>query len=156
MPNMASTPSAFKHSMMASTARMGKPRRILAVSRQSLLGPFLVGTAVVADLLVKRHDMSAFVALAVGLVALVATRKRSDRPENWQEEADREPEPERAALPAADEGRRQAAEEADDDESQAVHDVGLPIGRGWPRRPRRSRSPRRSPSPVRPQSRSRS
>src|SRR4051794_25469671 len=122
MPNMASTPSAFKHSMMASTARMAESSEILAVGRQDLVRPFLVRTAVVADLLVKGHDMSALVALAVRLRVFVAPRERGDGPEDRQEEADREPQPERAALPATDEGRGQAAEEADDDEPEALHD----------------------------------
>src|SRR4051794_35083379 len=123
MPNMASTPSAFKHSMMASTARMTSPAAILASRRMHLLclggvhflGPFQIGSAAVADLLVKRHDMPALFALAEDLVVLVAPQQGRDRPEQRDHRADREPEQERAALVAADDARAQAAEEADDD-----------------------------------------
>src|SRR5215208_7029328 len=94
---------------------------MLAVGCQNLLWPFLVCPAVVADLLVKRHYMPALVALAVDLFVLVAPGQRGDRPQDRQEEADREPQPERAALPTADEGRGQSAEEADDDEAHAGH-----------------------------------
>src|SRR4051812_47163279 len=65
--------------------------------------------------------MSALVTFAVDLVVLEAPGQRGDGPENRQEEADREPQQERAALPAADECRRQPTEEADDNEAHAIH-----------------------------------
>src|SRR3954447_19237917 len=116
---MASTPSAFRHSIIASTAR---------IERDSSFGPFLVGTAAIANLLVQRHHMTALVALAVGLVVLEAPEQRGGRPQERQDRPDEEPEHERAALPAADDRGGEAAEKADDEE---LH--GSVRGRGWPR-----------------------
>src|SRR3954454_841965 len=127
MPNMASTPSALRHSMIASTAliyvRVG--RQILASRRGHLLGPFLVSTASVADLLIERHHVSALVAVAIDLVALVAPQQCSDVPDDRNHEADREPEHERAALVAPGQTRAEAAAQADEDVTETRHGADL-------------------------------
>src|SRR3954447_344215 len=112
MPNMASTPSAFKHSMMASTARIKSPAAMLASRRGHLLGPFLVRPTVVADLLIQRDHVTALVAFTEHFLVLVAPEQRRDGAEDRQHEADREPEHERTALVATDKACGQAAAEA--------------------------------------------
>src|SRR3954447_4151169 len=99
--------------MIASLER--DPRRILAVGGRDLLGPFLIRPASVAHLLVKGHDMSALRALAIDLLVLEAPEQRGDGAEHRDDRPDREPEQERAALPAADQAGRKAAEEANDE-----------------------------------------
>src|SRR5436190_16077032 len=88
--------------------------RLLGRLGFELLRPLLIRAAAVADLLVKRHDMSALVALAEDLVVLEAPEQRRDRAEDRDHEPDGEPQQERAALVAADEARGQPATEADE------------------------------------------
>src|SRR3954447_23923267 len=126
MPNMASTPSAFKHSMIASTARIVRPRPMLASRGGHLLGPFLVRTAAVADLLVERDHVTTFVTFPKDFLVLVAPQQCSERSEDRQHESDREPEQERAALVATYEPCGQATAEADEDIGHPVHS-GLPL-----------------------------
>src|SRR5438874_3328751 len=106
MPNTVSTPSALRHSMMASTALTGhnllsgwgKGKSSLAGAYEQSLGESLIGPAAAADLVGDRHDPSALVALPARLVALVAVEEGGERAEHRQHRADEEPDDERAAL----------------------------------------------------------
>src|SRR3954464_11200295 len=101
MPNTVSTPSALRHSMMASTAltghnllpgdsRVGKPS--LAGLYEQPLGQSLVGPAAFAHLIGDRHDPPTFVALPARLVALEAVEDRRQRSELGQHGTNQEPE----------------------------------------------------------------
>src|SRR4051794_38230992 len=124
MPNTVSTPSALRHSMMASTAltwhnllpgasRVGKPS--LAGLCQQSLGQFLIRPTAPTDLIGDRHDPPTFVALPPRLVALEAVEDRRQRSEHGQHGTHQEPEDERAALDLSDHAGREAEEERDDE-----------------------------------------
>src|SRR5437763_11865478 len=122
MPNTVSTPSALRHSMMASTALTGHnllPIRgrgpSLAGAYEQSLGKSLVSSAAAADLVGDRHDPPAFVAFPARLVAFVAVEEGGERAEDRQHGADEEPDEERAALDLPDHARREAEEERDDE-----------------------------------------
>src|SRR4051812_12259149 len=110
MPNTVSTPSALRHSMMASTALTGRTSFLRRVRGKSSLaglyqqspGQSLVSPAAAADLVRDRHDAPALVALSTRLVALVAVEDGGERAEHRQHRADEEPDEERAALDLAD------------------------------------------------------
>src|SRR5436305_9485465 len=141
MPNTASTPSALRHSMMASTALTGttsflriRRRKCAATGRANalyqrvfgltracpsregsrqvhLFGHVLVGAAAPADLVGDRQHRAALLAVAAQLVTLVAVEDRRERPEYRQARAHQEPDEERAALDLPDGPGRQAEEE---------------------------------------------
>src|SRR3954453_5488726 len=99
MPNTVSTPSALRHSMMASTARMrgtsfrgpgtgkgvessrGRAARGLARRARDvhLARVLLVGAAAAADLSGDRHHEAALVAVPARLLALEAVEQCGDR-----------------------------------------------------------------------------
>src|SRR3954452_17099976 len=125
MPNTVSTPSALRHSMMASTALTyptsfrDRGPSSLAADEHSL-GQRLVRSAAAAHLVRERHDVAAFIALAARLVALEAVEEGGDQPEHRQSRADQEPDEERAALDLADHGRGQPEEEHQDEPGHRV------------------------------------
>src|SRR5947199_7371734 len=108
MPNTVSTPSALRHSMMASTALTcgppfslpgdGNSGGVSLAAHEDPLGHFLIGPAAAADLVGERDDPPALVALAARLVALRPVAEGGDRPEDRDHRPDREPDPEGAAL----------------------------------------------------------
>src|SRR3954468_18105306 len=105
MPNTVSTPSALRHSMMASTARMyayllsrSGTKPSLAGGRRSdvhLVRICLVGAAAPADLRGDRHHEAALVTAAARLLALEAVEQGGDRPAQRQCGPDQEPDQER-------------------------------------------------------------
>src|SRR5215211_5166213 len=141
-PNTTSTPSAFRHSMTASTARIisapsfpgtrGKPAGCgpaASLTAQCVrfgldrdLGEVEIGPAAVADRVVKLEDLAAGGALAPQLVAVVAIEQRRQQPGDRDERRDQEPEHERGALDLADDPPGQAEEEAED---QVGHGLGM-------------------------------
>src|SRR4051794_1998320 len=142
-PNTTSTPSALRHSMTASTARMRAPpferiwqppagRRVplrLPALRGHRLGrlelPALreleLGPAARAQRLVDRHDRAAARAAAVRLLAFVAVEHRGEQADEGRDRRDDEPDQERAALDPADDPAGQAERQRDDDEGAAGH-----------------------------------
>src|SRR3954454_799015 len=133
MPNTVSTPSAFRHSMIASTARMRctsfqalrERQSSLAAHRRAasqalvrdvdLAGIFLIRPAAPAHLARDRHHEAALVAAAARLVALEAVEDRRDGPDQRRSRADQEPEEEGAALDLPDGSGREAEEEHQDE-----------------------------------------
>src|SRR4051794_30927702 len=121
MPNTVSTPSAFRHSMIASTARMRCTSfRALRERQSSLAGRaahvdlarvLLVRPAAPAHLARDRHHEAALVTAAARLVALEAVEDRRDGPDQRRGRADQEPEEEGAALDLPDGPGREAEEE---------------------------------------------
>src|SRR3954447_1127603 len=118
MPKTCSTSSALRHSMMASTARIG---RASLPARNCFSGPVKVPATAHADLIVQRHHVAALRTLAPGLRALEAVEHGGDRAEHRQHESDQEPEEERGALDLADDPGREAEEEQQDEEGPAFH-----------------------------------
>ena len=135
-PNTTSTPSAFRHSMTASTARIisapsfpGTVRaRGIAGSRPVYrrmcgdrlgldrhVGELELGPAAGADRVVELDDPAAAGALAAQLVAVVAVQQRGEQPADRHDRRDQEPEEERRALDPPDDAAGQAEEEADDE-----------------------------------------
>src|SRR3954470_9348302 len=117
-PNTTSTPSALRHSMMASTARIIIRAFLLlrpAETKPSLsprdgrfrgyrdLGELELGPAVRAHGVVQLDDLPAARALAPQLVAVVAVGDRRDQPEEGQDRGDHEPQEERRPFHLADE-----------------------------------------------------
>src|SRR3954465_5360291 len=133
MPNTVSTPSALRHSMMASTARMTRTSFRGAVGTPSLAGGRrpavhlarvrLVGAAAAADLRGDRHHEAALVTAAARLLALEAVEQGGDGPHQRQRGPDPETEQEGAPfdLPAAP--ARQAKEEHQDEPLHAEDDA---------------------------------
>src|SRR3954452_15387306 len=148
MPNTVSTPSALRHSMMASTAltyptsfrdlgiyQMSRrpaggqsPRgeagteRHLVVSLAAHEHAFrqrLVGPAAAADLARDRHHVAAFVAFAARLIALEAVEERGEQAEDRKGRPDQEPDEERAALDLPDHAGGQPEEEHQDEPGHA-------------------------------------
>src|SRR3954468_5593017 len=111
-PNTTSTPSALRHSMTASTARiigcgplsrsenenpswMDGILRSLASGRLGhgpVGGELELGPAPRAERVVQGHDLAAAGACAVRLVALVAVQHRGEQAHPWEDRADQEPE----------------------------------------------------------------
>src|SRR3954447_14206945 len=133
MPNTVSTPSALRHSMMASTARMTRTSFRGAVGTPSLAGGRrpdvhlvrvrLVGAAAAADLRGDRHHEAALVTAAARLLALEAVEQGGDGPDQRQCGADQEPDQEGAALDLPDEPGRQAEDEHQDEPLHAEYDA---------------------------------
>src|SRR5436190_14528241 len=112
-PNTTSTPSAFKHSMMASTARMSRPplnyeqagpsgrqeqvslasaqRRSRRLGGQRLLRELELGPAAHAERVVELAHAPARRALAAQLVAFGAVADRREQPDDRNRARDQEP-----------------------------------------------------------------
>src|SRR5689334_23174651 len=138
-PNTTSTPSALRHSITASTARMRiHPSRCVDVIRAALGGSWVpsvpsvrgrldwcrrscgwvleLGPAAGAQRVVHRDDLAAARAAAIVLFVLVAVEDRGQQPDERRDRRDQEPEEERAALDLADDPAGETEEERDDDE----------------------------------------
>src|SRR5215211_743564 len=105
MPKTASTPSALRHSMIASTARMAIECTCLARLPGRLrlgLREVEVAPAGHAHLVVKRDHAAALRTAPHRLSALRAPEDRGDRPDHRQDQSDHEPDPEGAALDLSD------------------------------------------------------
>src|SRR5215207_2242282 len=150
-PNTTSTPSALRHSMIASTARIIAARTSFLVSgigtaslsrgcsRFGLyrdVRELQLGAAARAQRVVQLHDPPAAGALAAQLVALAAVEHRGEQPEHRQQAGDQEPEEERRALDPADEPAREREREGEDDvgHGRARCDAGPTARRRSPRR----------------------
>src|SRR5215208_8188695 len=129
-PNTTSTPSALRHSMIASTARIiaartsflesgiGTASLSCSCSRFGLdrdVGELELGPAARAQRVVQLHDPAAAGALAAQLVALAAVEDRRQQAEHGEKARDQEPEEERRALDPADEPAREREREGEDD-----------------------------------------
>src|SRR3954463_8416133 len=116
-PNTTSTPSALRHSMIASTARISIRAFLLvrpAETRPSLaardrrfrgdrdLGELELGPAAGAERVVERDDAPAAGALAPQLVPVGAVEDERDQPEQRQDRRDQEAEDHRHALDPGD------------------------------------------------------
>src|ERR687893_2071852 len=113
MPNTWSTPSALRHSMMASTARM-------TASLTGNRGEIEVAATTHADLVGDRHDVAALRALAQRVVLFVAVQKGREYPHAGQRDAHEEPDEEGAALHPPDHATRDAEQKGDEDERQST------------------------------------
>src|SRR3954453_2007805 len=129
-PNTTSTPSALRHSIRASTARIvadssrgSAGRKKTEVSGEVLgrSGVLELGAAARAQRVVYRNDAAAGGAAAMRLVVLVSVRGGGDEPEERDARRDQEPDEERRALELADDPARQAEREGDDQVGQAFH-----------------------------------
>src|SRR5918997_1361085 len=146
MPNTCSTPSALRHSMMASTARMLLPPASVGrtsdgtrafpghlEAHSALEQPFLlrwrgprglglgeveVAPAAHAHLVLDRHEAAALGAAAEHRFALEAHDQRRQRAEERKAEPDDEPDEEGGALYLRDDVRGQAKEEEDYEQLQ--------------------------------------
>src|SRR5215211_1641612 len=137
MPNTCSTPSALRHSMMASTARMtarapfgegknrpGGPGKAsvtagfsgLRRSDRGLSREVQVGPAAHADLVRDRYEVPAFGAGSAWLHALSAVQERGEYPDAGERDPDQEPDEEGAPLELADRPAGDAEHEGDEDE----------------------------------------
>src|SRR3954454_13613157 len=124
-PNTTSTPSALRHSMMASTARIrlllrleGEGRLTTDCGRFRLdrdLGEVEIVAAAHAHRVVQLDDLAAGRALAADLVAVGAVEDRGQQPEHGEHEADHEPDEERRAFDAADDAGAEAHPEREDE-----------------------------------------
>src|SRR5688572_22942869 len=105
MPNTCSTPSALRHSMIASTARMrassfpavqglARSSRARSIQCKDLFRKLQVLSTAHADLVVDRHDRPAVLTAPQRLVLLPAPQERGDGPQERQAEADQEPDEE--------------------------------------------------------------
>src|SRR3954451_12994359 len=150
MPNTVSTPSALRHSMMASTARMAGPPSFVRTGRERLslaadeyaFRQGLVRPAAAADLARDRHDLAALVALSAWLVALEAVEERREQAEHRQGGSDQEPDEERAPLDLAAHAGGQPEEEHQDEPGHGRTRracSGPREPRRWPRSRRRPR-----------------
>src|SRR2546423_4081889 len=122
MPKTFSTPSAFRHSMIASTARMWRSSVTALARFASGLREVQVAAAAHADLVVEHDYVAALGAAPARLAALPAPQDRRDRADDRHHQPDHEPDQERAALDLADHPGRQA--EADR-QSDVLHRIGL-------------------------------
>src|SRR3712207_910508 len=96
MPNTWSTPSALRHSIIASTARIGD------ASLTGGCGEIEVRATSHADLVGDGDDVPAVRALAQRIVLLVAVQERGEDADARQRQPDQEPDEERAALHPSD------------------------------------------------------
>src|SRR5215207_3357028 len=127
-PNTTSTPSALRHSMIASTARIIAARTSFlksGVGDASLsrrcgrfglyrdLREVQLGPAADADRVVQLDDLAAAGALPAQLVALGAVQQRGEEPEHRQDAGDQEPDEEGRALEPADDPAREREREGD-------------------------------------------
>src|SRR5215213_292759 len=130
-PNTTSTPSALRHSMIASTARIIACSNLLppesvideASSLTAVGGRFRLyrdfgevelGAAARADRVVERDDLAAARALAPDLVALGPVEDRGEQSEHRQHAADDEPDEEGRALDLAHDAAREGEGEGED------------------------------------------
>src|SRR6185503_1130705 len=151
MPNTCSTPSALRHSMMASTARMaamvlsgfrgqdwpgGQSKRKLSLTvlfsrsdRVSCAGDRLreiqVGAAAHAHLVADRDDVAALGAFPERIVLLVAVQHRRDDPNPRERGADQEPDEEGASLHPADQSGCDPEDDRDDYERQSTRSAQI-------------------------------
>src|SRR4029453_9138883 len=160
MPNTWSTPSALRHSMMASTARMtarvlsgweirlaGQPEKSQSNSAFSRSERISCGArdlreveicaAAHAHLVRDRHHVAALGALPQRVVLLVAVQERGEDADSRKRCADQEPDEERASLHTSDDPGRDAENEGDEDEGHVLR------ARAGPRSPRTRRPPPR-------------
>src|SRR5918992_2937140 len=127
-PNTTSTPSALRHSMIASTARIiaartsfpslgGEASLPCASGRFRLyreVGEVELRAAAHADRVVQLHDLPAAGALAPELVALAPVEQRGGEPDHRHDARDQEPDEERRAFEPADDPAREREREGDD------------------------------------------
>src|SRR4051794_9433339 len=115
MPKTCSTPSALRHSMIESTARMERTSVPASAGLARGLGELQVRATAHADLVVERDHVAAFRALPQGLPPLPAPQDGRDRADHRQHRADGEPDEEGAALDLADHAGREAEADRDRD-----------------------------------------